>query len=286
MECTNPRFAGAGGVFVMHERTPHLHAHTETSHTDYGLTLLVNGWFRMEHGTPVTAQAGTLTIVPAGVPHRPLDGRDMEYWLLGFCATCVGLDESQVLMSPFRRVRHGTMPVVPLDEGRRARVLRLYRDLYDELDRGAPESPELAGCLLRLVLGELRRAMPGVEVEAAGGSLVADALEFIQRRCLGPLSLDDVAAFVHRTPAHVATTVKKSTGYSVGEWIRAGRIAEAAARLAHTDDSLDAIADHVGWQDKTHFIRQFRKARGVTPAAWRREYRAHHAVARDDTPAR
>jgi len=110
----------------------------------------------------------------------------------------------------------------------------------------------------------------------AAGSLVADALEFIQKHCLSAMSLKDVAANVHRTPAHVATTVKKVTGYSVGEWIRSGRVAEAAARLVHTDDSLDEIASHVGWQDKTHFIRQFRKSHGTTPAAWRRQHRAKH----------
>ena len=54
----------------------------------------------MEHGGPILADAGTVTVVPAGVPHRPVDGRDMDYWLVGFCATCVGLDESQVLMRP------------------------------------------------------------------------------------------------------------------------------------------------------------------------------------------
>ena len=46
----------------------------------------------------------------------------------------------------------------------------------------------------------------------------------------------------------------------MGEWILTGRVAEAARRLAHTEDSLDEITHHVGWQDKTHFIRQFRKS--------------------------
>jgi AraC-like DNA-binding protein len=85
-----------------------------------------------------------------------------------------------------------------------------------------------------------------------------------------------VAAEVHRTPTHVAATIKAATGYSVGQWISAGRVAEAAARLAHTDESIDQITTRVGWQDTTHFIRQFRKAYGSTPAAWRRLHRARH----------
>jgi AraC family transcriptional activator of pobA len=155
-------------------------------------------------------------------------------------------------------------------------VLQLYRDLAEEGQCGAAESPDLTRALLLLLLGEVERAMPGADRPAAPGTLVSKALEFIQSRCLEPISLRDVAAAVYRTPAHVTATVKKETGYSVGQWISASRVAEAVARLAHTGDPLDAIAEHVGWKDKTHFIRQFRKAYGVTPAAWRRQHRSRH----------
>lgn len=271
--------AGQGGVFVVHERIDRLHPHAEVSHTEYGLTYLVDGWFRMEHGTQIKAEAGSITVVPAGAPHRPIDGRDMEYWLVGFCAICVQFDESQLLMSPFRRVRQGALPIVVIPRSRRRRMLQLFSELRDECGRAAPESPELVRSLLLLLLGEVRRAMPGADVAGVESSLVPDALEFIQQRCLDPISLRDVASAVHRTPAHVAATVKKSTGYSVGEWINSGRVGEAANRLIHTDDSLVEVANSVGWQDKTHFIRQFRKAYGATPAAWRKQHRPLHSTA-------
>lgn len=264
-------------MFVLHEELATLKPHhADSSHTEHGLTYLAKGWLRMDHGGPVRIDAGTITLIPAGVPHRDLEGENVEYWLAAFCATCLTLDESQTLMSPFRRVRHGALPVVTVPEARRKRVLQLFRDLESETQREAPEAPELARALLLLLLGEVRRAMPGPAQSGAKDSLVSDTLEVIQQRCLQPLSLKDVAAAVHRTPAHVTATLKAATGYSVGEWIAAGKVSEAAARLAHTDDSLDDIARHVGWQDKTHFIRQFKKAHGVTPAAWRRQQREQH----------
>jgi len=271
--------AHAGAVFVVHDRIETYTPHDETSHTEHGLTYLVDGWFQMEHGGAIEAGPGTFTIIPAGAPHRPLGGENMDYWMLAFCPTCLGLDEGQPLMSPFRRVRHGALPVLTVAKSRRSWVIRLYRELRDEQTRGAAESPELLRSLAALLLGEVRRAMPGEREPAAKGSLVSDALEMIQRRCLESISLEDVAAAVHRTPAHVASVVKKQTGYAVGDWIRAGRVAEAASRLAHTDDTLQEIAEHVGWRDKTHFIRQFRRVYGVTPAAWRRSQRAHHQSA-------
>lgn len=265
-----------GDVLVFHDRIEVYEPGEEVTHTEHGLTYLVQGSFRMEHGGPVAAGPGTFTVVPAGVPHRALAGQDMEYWLLGFCATCLRLDESQPLMSPFERVRRGAVPVLTVEPSRRPRVESLYRDLRDEQARGGVETPELVRSIVLLLLGEARRAMPEGPTPSPKNSLVADALEVVQRRCFEPISLRDVARAVHRTPAHVANVVKAQTGYSVGEWIRAGRVAEAAARLSHTDDSLDAIAEHVGWRDKTHFIRQFKKSYGITPAAWRRTQRGSH----------
>jgi len=274
---------GAGSsVVVIEDHVERFSPHPMTSHTEHGLTYLVEGWMQLEHGGTVEARPGTFTVVPAGVPHRPLAGRDMHYWMLGFCATCLTLDEGQALMSPFRRVRQGALPVLTVPKGRRRHVVRLYRELAAEQRRGVPETPELVRSLVLLLLGEVRRALPGDPSPVASGTLVSDALETIQRRCLEPISLADVAAAVHRSPAHVASVVKKATGYSVGDWIRAGRVAEAAARLSHTDEPLQVIAERVGWRDKTHFIRQFRKAYGVTPAVWRGQNRDAHERDRDE----
>lgn len=263
-------------MFVLHETIEHIRPHGEATHTDHGLVYVVDGWERMIHGGPVTLGTGSVAVMPAGAPHRTVEGSNLEFWLVGFCAACQRLDEGHVLMSPFRRVRRGALPVVSIAKSRRRRVVRLFRELDAELRRDVPEAPELARSLLLLLLGEVVRAMPGGEASTTGGSLVADALEFIQRECLSPISLRDVAAAVHRTPTHVAATVKRETGHSVGTWITAGRVAEAALRLTHTDDSIEQIANHVGWQDTTHFIRQFRKAHGQTPAAWRRDQRSKH----------
>ncbi len=254
-------------------KAPVLKAQAEVTHTDHVLSYMVAGSVRIQHGGPVLIEAGSVTLVPAGVPHRLLGGTDVEIWLVSFCAGCLSLDEHQPLMGPFYNARLGALPVVEIAEARRGRLVRLLADLHEELQATDTTSLELSRCALMLLLGEVRRGQNRLPPQPVSGSLVGDALAFIQRRCLQPISLRDVAAAVHRTPAHVATQVKGATGYTVGEWITSGRVAEAAARLAHTDDRIADIAEHVGWRDTTHFIRQFKKAFGTTPAAWRRGQR-------------
>jgi AraC-like DNA-binding protein len=102
---------------------------------------------------------------------------------------------------------------------------------------------------------------------------VAEALRFIERTCLEPISLSDVARAVGRSPSYVTTALKQATGKTAVEWIIAGRLSEACNRLLHTDEMVEVIAERVGYADATHFIRLFRRVHGVTPAAWRDERR-------------
>ncbi len=116
---------------------------------------------------------------------------------------------------------------------------------------------------------EVARASVARPRGAVEGSVVAEALGFIERHCFEPISLRDVAEAVHRSPAHVTTLVRRATGKPVQAWIIAGRLAEARRRLRQTDEHVDVIAERVGYADATHFIRLFRRAHGITPAAWR-----------------
>ena len=74
-------------------------------------------------------------------------------------------------MSPFRRVRHGALPVIAIARSRRRRVLRLYRELAEECGRGAPESPELAPLRKSDIAAMAKARYPG--------DLIEDLLELL-----------------------------------------------------------------------------------------------------------
>lgn len=67
--------------------------------------------------------------------------------------------------------------------------------------------------------------------------------------------------------------VRRLTGRTVVDWIVERRLAEARRLLLETDDDVAGITERVGYGDVTHFIRQFRRAHGITPQAWRRAQR-------------
>ena len=254
-------------LLVLHERQVVLPTHGPMVHVEHGVSLVLEGWLGFDCGQPVRVGPGSMVLVPAGVPHRSLGGEGLTYWLAGFCSACQGLDETMPVMEPFARVRSGALPVVKVPEDRIGWIV----SLYEELARAEGPHPERAPHLLSLLMAEVRDAASlGPKL---ADSPVARALGFIQREAFRPISLRDVAKAVHLSPTHVAAMVKRDTGHTVGDWIAAQRVAEAARWLSHTDASLDEVAERVGWKDKTHFIRMFKRHRGVTPAAWRREHR-------------
>lgn len=259
--------------YVLHETGVSTHPAPVAVHAEHGLVFARDGWFTMEQKYETLSLSGSVTIVPAGVPHRPLAGEDLDYWLLGFSAGGFGFDEAQAVMRPFAEVRLGASPVIQLNEASQARLQLWFETLAREAEGQNELTAEVQRSLITLILSEVSRAMPKADEDTQRSPLVATALRYIQRNSLSPISLSDVASAVGRTPPHVAAVVKSETGFTVGTWITSARVAKAAQLLQHTDMPVDQIAPHIGWQDTTHFIRQFRKIYGVTPAAWRKKQR-------------
>ena len=252
-------------------RIEQLAADRETHHAEYVLSFIVEGQLRMRHGEALQVEAGSVVIVPAGVPHQLLSGHGLDIWWLGFCPGCLGLHENQQQMAPFRQVRLGAAPAMGVAPARQTLLAQYFAELQRLSASSGAGADALCKSLLSLILAEVGNAM--APTSPTRDTLVGNVLDYIQRHCCRPLSLAEVAAAVHKSPAYVTHRVKLATGASVGEWITSNRLHQACTRLLHSNASVAQVAELVGWQDTTHFIRQFRKRFGMTPGAWRRQQR-------------
>ena len=234
------------------------------THSFAALGFYTGGRARLEQRGAWSLEPGDVMLVPAGEPHRLVDADAPELWGLRFCAPCFAARNAGALLEPFERVRGGASPVIRIAPDRRPFLDTLFRELSAATARDA----DVHLSFLTLILDEVARAASWPD-RAATRSVVSDSLRFIERHCLGPLSLGDVAAAVGRSPAYVTTALTRATGRSAVAWIVAGRMAEARRLLLHSDERVDVIAERVGYADATHFIRMFRREHGATPAAWR-----------------
>lgn len=239
------------------------------THGYVAISLYTSGQAELEQRGRLTLASGDVHLVPAGEPHRTVRARGTEGWGLGFDAVSLASAGLGELLEPFERVRAGAAPVVRIPSGRQEHLRGVLEELQRESERPwGPVQAAVQRSLLTLALVEVTRAADWTGT-VAGTPLVAEALRFIERNCLAPISLRDVAAALGRSPAHLTTAMRVATGRTAQQWISAGRLAEARRRLLAGDESVESIAGQVGYVEPSSLIRAFRREHGESPAAWR-----------------
>lgn len=98
--------------------------------------------------------------------------------------------------------------------------------------------------------------------------------DFIEAHYQQPISLHDVAQSVGYSAAYLTDLVRRRTGQSVHRWITRRRMVAACSLLLETDQSIDCIAETVGYRHTWCFFRLFHKSFGMTPGDWRSAYRS------------
>ncbi|HWL54759.1 MAG TPA: AraC family transcriptional regulator [Chthoniobacteraceae bacterium] len=86
-------------------------------------------------------------------------------------------------------------------------------------------------------------------------------------------SVSQLAERVGYSTDHFSKIFKQISGHSPMEAIISRRIKHACSLLRFSDRSIGNIADHLGYQSPFYFTRQFTKALGMSPAAYRRQHR-------------
>ena len=97
--------------------------------------------------------------------------------------------------------------------------------------------------------------------------------EFINNNYQESISLRDVAKHLGFSPAYLTQLVKSHTGEPINKWIIKRRVTAARSLLLETEQSVEQIAEAVGYQSINHFFRQFRQYYGTSPKAWRKANR-------------
>lgn len=100
-------------------------------------------------------------------------------------------------------------------------------------------------------------------------SYIPRAIAYIRQHLDQPLTLQQVAGFVHLHPNHFSEVFKKETGQSYVEFVTRERMSRAAEILRSTPKKISEVAGEVGYEDIKYFSKQFKKAMGCTPSEYR-----------------
>ena len=90
-------------------------------------------------------------------------------------------------------------------------------------------------------------------------------LEYIDKHSAENISIEELASKCGMCYSNFAKQFKTQFGKTCKEYIEFIRICKADTLLLYTDKTLDYISQETGFTDASHFIRTYKKIRGITP---------------------
>jgi len=94
--------------------------------------------------------------------------------------------------------------------------------------------------------------------------------EFLMNNYQNEIDLDEVADIVHMAPASVCRFFKSSTGLTIFEYLNKIKIDYSCQLLMNTDQNIVNISYDCGFNNLSHFNKQFRKFIKKTPTEFRK----------------
>jgi AraC-like DNA-binding protein len=124
--------------------------------------------------------------------------------------------------------------------------------------------------VLRLYVNEQSAGRSGW-LAAIGDRVVGAALTQLHTRPAQAWTLETLARAAGTSRSVLAERFQQLVGSAPMEYLTQWRMLLAANLLCRSNAPLARIAEDIGYQTDTAFIRAFRREYGVPPAAWRRQ---------------
>ncbi len=96
--------------------------------------------------------------------------------------------------------------------------------------------------------------------------------DYIEANYHEGITSSDVAEAVGYSSAYLTNQVAKQTGEPINVWIVKRRMVAALPLLENTNETIEEISAKLGYQNASHFSRQFSKHYGLSPANWRKKH--------------
>lgn len=142
-------------------------------------------------------------------------------------------------------------------EGAEALQVQDYRQIISEY----ASIPALFAPCKALLAPDGRQAEPSEK----------ELLEYVNQNFTNNIRIADIAEQFHFSPNYFSTFFRKKTGQTYVKYITGKRMALAKELLAHTELSIQEVADRTGYGDYYQFNRVFKKETQMAPSQYREE---------------
>lgn len=225
-----------------------------------------------------SVRSGSITVINYDVPHafqcteEPLDVYNCVFtpvfldYMLSNSRSLLDVC-NHFLLGRFYQGDSEKAIVVEAPEQTNLAVRDIYLKMLEEINRKDIGYREIIrGYLINLLITVFRLG------RGSGGqrqSELAEAVDYIRLHYMEPIFTRDLARKFSFSETAFCRKFKEMTGMTVTDFIQTLRIEEACKQLAATNDTVETIANRVGYHDMKHFYNIFRKMTAKLPRDFR-----------------
>jgi AraC-like DNA-binding protein len=181
------------------------------------------------------------------------------------CGSRPGVDHLWVHFSLYLSLTTATAGVIEVPAGRTVRAVA--RELHRVIARRQTvRAAHVSAGLLHLVFAEV-----GPEGFETIPLRLRKIFGWIQHSLSGEIANERLAAQAGLSVEAFIRWFKANTGRTPAAFVAERRIREACRRLTFSEDSIEQVAEAVGFANRHHFSRVFKQYAGCGPARFRRD---------------
>jgi AraC-like DNA-binding protein len=99
---------------------------------------------------------------------------------------------------------------------------------------------------------------------------VQKSIEYISSNYSYPITVEDIASYVGLSRSHLFRSFETVLGLSPKEYLTDFRIKQSCYLLEHSDLSITAIANSIGFDNSLYFSKTFHQTKGLSPKEYRK----------------
>ena len=111
----------------------------------------------------------------------------------------------------------------------------------------------------------------GLKKEKTG--YIEDCKAYIQAHLRQPFRVGEISEAIGVSRTYLARRFLETEGMTVQQYIVLERCRHAANMLRYSEYPIPQIAAYFCFSSQSHFAAQFKRCEGMTPSAYRRQYR-------------
>ncbi len=247
-------------------------------HPEHELTLIVRGTGRRFVGDSIQDFGpGDLVLLASNVPHTWQADSQRRPW----CESVVVQFRDDALGAGFFDLPEMVEVRRVLEAAQRGLRFPEAPKVADRL-RTLPEQP---AAMRLMALLESLLSLATLDAEALATATTPTKLRphdraridavcaFVQQNFADPITLDDAASAAHLSRTAFCRFFQRVMGRTFVDYLHELRISIACRLLADTDLSITEISQRVGFGNLANFNRVFKRRRGITPSAVRKQQR-------------